>query len=152
MQGISSYISCIKLIKCSYNQQDRVLRKLPFSILSSLHGTTLPHNNWFDFIVLLPLGMQLSRFVHLTAAAVISTLLLHTQILVTYPCSLLDKLSNAYPHASFWPQVWKPHHFKMMLFTKCILVWNVNLNYLEFSSFSVPKLLRNPMRIHYKTH
>ena len=34
--------------------------------------------------------MQLSKFVHLIAAAVISTLLLHAQILATYPCSLLE--------------------------------------------------------------
>ena len=98
-------ISCIKLRKCSYNQQDRVLRKLPFSSLSSLHGTTLPHNNWFEFIVLLPLGMQLSIFVHLIAAAILSTLLLHAHILVIFPSSLLDKISNTYPHASFRPRV-----------------------------------------------
>ena len=88
--------------ECSYNQQDRVLRKLPFSSPTSLHGTPLPHNSWFDFIVLLPLGMQ----VHIDSNTflfqeITSTLLLHIQILVTLPCSLLDKLSNAYPHASF---------------------------------------------------
>ena len=35
-----------KLRKCSYNQQDRVLRKTSFSSLSSLHGTTFPHSGW----------------------------------------------------------------------------------------------------------
>ena len=94
-----------KLRKCSYNQQYRVLRKLPFSNPSSLHGTPFPHNSWLAFIVLATSGMQLSRFVHLIAATVISTLLLHAQILVTFPCSLLDKLSNAYSHASFRPRV-----------------------------------------------
>ena len=110
MQSISSCISCIKFIK--YNIVRKIgVKESPLSNPSSLHGIPLPHNSWFEFMVLLPLGMQFPRFVHLTIAAIISTLLLHTQILVTFPCSLLDNLSNAYPHASFWPWVWKPHHF-----------------------------------------
>ena len=87
------------------------------------------------------------RFVHIDSStflfqAITRTLLLHAEILVTLPCSLLDKLSNAYPHTSFSPRVWETHHFKMMFFTKCILVWNVNLIHLEFSSFSALKLLK----------
>ena len=60
--------------------------------------------------------MQFSRFVHLIATLFVktttSTFLLLIQTLVAFPCSLLDKLSNAYPHASFRPRVWKSHHFK----------------------------------------
>ena len=37
--------------------------------------------------------------------AIISTFMLHTHILVTLPYSLLDNLSNAYPHASIRPRV-----------------------------------------------
>ena len=91
-------------------------------------------------MVLQPLDMQfpdlpILTVTHFTFQAITSTLLLYIQILVTLPCSLLDKLSNAYPHASFWPWVWKPHHFKNDGKTHhWILVWNANFRYLGFSS------------------
>ena len=79
--------------------------------------------------------MQLSRFFHLTTTAIISTLLLHAQIPVTYPCSPLDKLSNAYSHASFRFRMWKPHHFQEW---RLSLISALSLHYckVEFSHSS----------------
>ena len=62
---------------------------------------------------------------------------IQTQILVTLPCSLLDNISNAYPHASFWHRVWKPHHFKNDGKTHhwIFWVWIATSRHLGFSSF-----------------
>ena len=92
---------------------------------------------WFDFIVLATSRHAIPGFVHIDSSTFLSqtitgTLLLRIQTLVILLCFLLDNLSNAYPHASFRPRVWKPHHFyKWRLFTKslhfthsCILVAN----------------------------
>ena len=111
----------------------------------SLFKSLIPAWNSFSTQQLVWLhGLVTSRHAipRLSILTATSTLQHRIRTLGIPPCSLLDKLSNAYPHASFWPQVWKPHHFKMMLFTKCILVWNVNLSHLEFSSFSALKMLK----------
>ena len=47
-----------KLRKCSYNQQDRVLRKTSLSNPSSWHGTPCPHNSWLTSQSLLLLAFN----------------------------------------------------------------------------------------------
>ena len=157
MQGISSYISCTKLINVI------IISKTGFKEFSFFKSLIFAWNSSSTQQLDGLHGLATSRhaipgFVHFDSSTVLfqaitRTLLLHTQILVTLPCSLLDKISNAYPHASFWPWMWKPHHFKNHGKTHhWILVWNANFSHLGFSSFSVLKLLKNPMRIHCKTH
>ena len=154
MKGISTYISCIKL--------GIIISKIGFKEIS-LFKSLIPAWNSFSTQQLVWLhGLATSRhaiprFVHINSStflfqAITSTLLLPTQILVTFPCSLLDKLYNAYPHALFWTRVWKPHHFKMMTFinfrqnTQLYFCLNANFSHLESSSFSALKLLKNPMK------
>ena len=138
MQGISSYISCIKLVI--------TISKIGFKKISIFKSLILAWNSSSTQQLVWHHGLATSRhaipgFVHIDSntflfQAITSTLLLHTQILVTLPCSPLDKLSNTYPHASFWPWVWKPHHFKNDGKTHhWILVWNVNFSHLELLPF-----------------
>ena len=149
MQGISSYISCIKLVI--------IISKTWFKEISLFRSLILAWNSSSTQQLVRLHGLPTFRhaihgFFHIERNTflfqeITSTLLLHTQILVTLPCSLLDKLSNAHPHGLFWPWVWKPHHFKNDGKTyHWILVWNANFSHLGFSSFSVLKLLKNPMR------
>ena len=91
-----------KLIK--YNiVSKKGFKGLSFSKPSSLLGIPLPHNSWFNFMVFAISRHAILRLSILIAtqffSATTSTFFLLIEILVILPCSLLDKISNAYPHA-----------------------------------------------------
>ena len=156
MQGVSSYISCMKLINVI------IISKTGFKEFSLFKSLIFAWNSsstqqlvWLHSFS--TSRHAIPRFVHIYSSTflfqtITSILLLCIQTLVILLCSLLDKLSNAYPHASFWTRVWKPHHFKMMIFinfrqnTQLYFYLNANFNHLESSSFSALKLLKNPMK------